>query len=281
MKQENLRILKVYTQNGKQVAFAVTNGRVIHQVDKETIEESIKNGDSYVNASVSSSGIFRVDSNVQREPFKKTKLEIIGFLYHPSLPVEGVICKVNNDMTLAGTCADVRRAAGEFNKECSSKDMNALNSFQKNRVFKEGYKYIDVSKKNFKKLDIYKIATPSLMKSLDEAELNSLGIKGELVTISSLVDIYSVGVFLMQFKYSDGSVFYGIRDANTLKDASNKGVNLKGVEYENNTVHISPFCISMSLDEFWDKFVPTIDGGFSIDNPNIFKAYVAYNNENT
>ena len=81
MKQENLRILKVYTQNGKQVAFAVTNGRVIHQVDKETIEESIKNGNSYVNASVSSSGIFRVDSNVQREPFKKTKLEIIGFLY--------------------------------------------------------------------------------------------------------------------------------------------------------------------------------------------------------
>lgn len=72
MKNGDLKVVRVYTQDGKQVAFDVQNATGTQQVDKATVVGTIKNGHSYVNATVTSSGVVRVDSNVPRQPIKQS-----------------------------------------------------------------------------------------------------------------------------------------------------------------------------------------------------------------
>lgn len=72
MKNGDLKVVRVYTQDGKQVAFDVQNAAGTQQVDKATVVGAIKNGHSYVNATVTSSGVVRVDSNVPRQPIKQS-----------------------------------------------------------------------------------------------------------------------------------------------------------------------------------------------------------------
>ena len=78
MKRKNgdLKIVRVYTQDGKQVAFDVQNAAGTQRVDKATVVGAIKNGHSYVNATVTSSGVVRVDANVPRQPIKQSSSNI-------------------------------------------------------------------------------------------------------------------------------------------------------------------------------------------------------------
>ena len=69
MMQNNLTILAVFEQGGKQVGYEVkrSDGSRI-KVDKSGIINAARNGYNFTNATVSQSGIIRVNGSVPRKP---------------------------------------------------------------------------------------------------------------------------------------------------------------------------------------------------------------------
>jgi hypothetical protein len=67
----DLKILKVFEQDGKQVGYQVqkADGSII-QVDKKTLITSKNGGHSFVNATISDTGVVRVNKDVPREELK-------------------------------------------------------------------------------------------------------------------------------------------------------------------------------------------------------------------
>lgn len=90
MANADLKIVKVFTQGNKQIGYKVmrADGSII-DVSREQMIQAISLGHSYSNATVSDSGVVRVDSSVPREDInvnkKSTKVldysgDITGFL---------------------------------------------------------------------------------------------------------------------------------------------------------------------------------------------------------
>lgn len=90
MANADLKVLCVYTQDNKQIGYKVmrADGSII-DVSREQMIQAISLGHKYANATVSSSGVVRVDSSVPREDIsvnkKSTKVldyngDITGFL---------------------------------------------------------------------------------------------------------------------------------------------------------------------------------------------------------
>lgn len=68
MANADLKIVKVFTQNNKQIGYKVMRaGGSIIDVSREQMIQAISLGHSYSNATVSNSGVVRVDSSVPRE----------------------------------------------------------------------------------------------------------------------------------------------------------------------------------------------------------------------
>lgn len=90
MSNADLRVLKVFTQNNKQIGYKVMRAdESIIDVSREQMIQAISLGHSYSNATVSNSGLVRVSSDVPREGInvnkKSTKVldysgDITGFL---------------------------------------------------------------------------------------------------------------------------------------------------------------------------------------------------------
>lgn len=162
MKNGDLKIVRVYTQDGKQVAFDVQNAAGTQRVDKATVVGAIKNGHSYVNATVTSSGVVRVDANVPRLPMQRNKLKVLGILYSPSVVKEGALgVLVKCDRVLKACTYDEFQSTVN-NYGCDVEDRQAVVCFHPKESFKDGYKYFDISKKDFLKTSVYKRATPAL-----------------------------------------------------------------------------------------------------------------------
>lgn len=74
MANADLKIVKVFTQNNKQIGYKVmrADGSII-DVSREQMIQAISLGHSYSNATVSNSGVVRVDSSVPREDINVNK----------------------------------------------------------------------------------------------------------------------------------------------------------------------------------------------------------------
>lgn len=74
MANADLKVLKVFTQNNKQIGYKVmrADGSII-DVSREQMIQAISLGHSYSNATVSNSGVVRVDSSVPREDINVNK----------------------------------------------------------------------------------------------------------------------------------------------------------------------------------------------------------------
>lgn len=70
----DLKVIKVFIQDNKQVGYKVmrADGSII-DVPREQMIQAISLGHSYSNATVSNSGVVRVDSNVPREDISVNK----------------------------------------------------------------------------------------------------------------------------------------------------------------------------------------------------------------
>ena len=151
MKNGDLKIVRVYTQDGKQVAFDVQNAAGTQRVDKATVVGAIKNGHSYVNATVTSSGVVRVDANVPRLPMQRDKLKVQAILYDPAVVKEGVLGDLVkcNGVLKACTYEEFFSTVNNSNYyECDFDDREAVVCFHPRKSFKDGYKYFDISKKD-------------------------------------------------------------------------------------------------------------------------------------
>lgn len=160
-KQGDLKVITVYQENGKNVAFDVQNAAGTQKVDIDGIVNAIQFGHSFVNAIFTpSTKTFRVDSNVPRQSFTRPKLKVLGILYRPKdNNFRGIICKLDKEVkacTYEEFCSTVN------NYECDLDDRDVVVNFSINKSFKQGYKYIDISKKDFLKSKEYQVATPAL-----------------------------------------------------------------------------------------------------------------------
>lgn len=162
MKNGDLKIVRVYTQDGKQVAFDVQNAAGTQRVDKATVVGAIKNGHSYVNATVTSSGVVRVDANVPRLPMQRNKLKVQAILYSPAIVREGALGALVKCDDVVKACTYDEFCSTVNNYECDLDDREAVVCFNPKKPFKNGYKYIDISKKDFLKSKVYKMSTPAL-----------------------------------------------------------------------------------------------------------------------
>lgn len=162
MKNGDLKIVRVYTQDGKQVAFDVQNATGTQRVDKATVVGAIKNGHSYVNATVTSSGVVRVDANVPRLPMQRNKLKVQAILYSPYREREGALGALVKCGNAVKACTYDEFCSTVNNYECDLDDREAVVCFNPRKSFKNGYKYIDISKKEFLKSKVYKMSTPAL-----------------------------------------------------------------------------------------------------------------------
>lgn len=161
-KNGDLKVVKVYTQDGKQVAFDVQNATGTHRANKDMVVDAIKNGHSFVNATVTSSGVVRVDANVPRLPMQRDKLKVQAILYSPAVVKEGalgVLVKCDNKVK-ACTYDEFQSTVNNYG--CDLEDRQAVVCFHPRESFKNGYKYFDISSKDFLKTSAYKRATPAL-----------------------------------------------------------------------------------------------------------------------
>ncbi len=73
--QGDLKVVKVYTQDGKQEYFDVmkADGVILPKISKSQMLDAIRNGHKFVNASVSNGGVVRVDSDIPREQLQEVK----------------------------------------------------------------------------------------------------------------------------------------------------------------------------------------------------------------
>lgn len=205
MKNGDLKVVRVYTQDGKQVAFDVQNAAGIQRVDKATVVGAIKNGHSYVNATVTSSGVVRVDANVLRLPLQRDKLKVQAILYDPAIVREGALgalVKCGNEVkacTYDEFCSTVN------NYECDFDDREAVVCFHPRKSFKDGYKYFDISRKDFLKTNAYKMATPALKELVHSSSGNKTNTTRTNTTSTNI----DTSLAPYNFK-SDDMVFAGV-----------------------------------------------------------------------
>lgn len=83
MANADLKVLKVFTQNNKQIGYKVmrADGSII-DVSREQMIQAISLGHSYSNATVSDAGVVRVDSSVPREDINANKESTKVLDYH-------------------------------------------------------------------------------------------------------------------------------------------------------------------------------------------------------
>lgn len=177
MKSGDLKIVRVYTQDGKQVAFDVQNAAGTQRANKDMVVGAIKNGHSFVNATVTSSGVVRVDANVPRLPYQIKRMKVQGILYSPSVVKEGalgVLAKCDNEVK-ACTYDEFQSTVNNYG--CDLEDRQAVVCFHPKESFKDGYKYFDISSKDFLKTSVYKRATPALKKLVRSLSGNKTNVR--------------------------------------------------------------------------------------------------------
>lgn len=83
MANADLKVLKVFTQDNKQIGYKVmrADGSII-DVSREQMIQAISLGHSYSNATVSNSGVVRIDSSVPREDINANKEPTKVLDYH-------------------------------------------------------------------------------------------------------------------------------------------------------------------------------------------------------
>lgn len=81
MANADLKVVKVFTQGNKQIGYEVmrVDGSII-KVDRDQMVQAISLGHKYANATVSSSGVVRVSSDVPREDISVTAKKPTGIL---------------------------------------------------------------------------------------------------------------------------------------------------------------------------------------------------------